>query len=162
MYDRFGSPGFLAAYNAGPNRLDAYLSYGKALPSETVNYVASIAPLLGPGTPASGPLAVYAGPSVQMAAGATTAGCDPDAAYNPGGPCTPLRPAVVVASAGPAPVYAASSGRGVCDPDVAYDPTRPCQPAPVETPAASPAAIVSEPAYAPTYAQGACDPGRRL
>ena len=47
MYDRFGSPGFLAAYNAGPNRLDQYLSNGAPLPTETVNYVASMAPLLG-------------------------------------------------------------------------------------------------------------------
>ena len=61
MYDRFGSPGFLAAYNAGPNRLDQYLSNGAPLPTETVNYVASIAPLLESGTPMSGPLAVYAG-----------------------------------------------------------------------------------------------------
>ena len=61
MYDRFGSPGFLAAYNAGPNRVDRYLNDGTPLPAETVNYVASIAPLLGPGTPMSGPLAVYAG-----------------------------------------------------------------------------------------------------
>ncbi len=61
MYDRFGAPGFLAAYNAGPDRLDRYLNKGIPLPDETVNYVASIAPLLGPGTPLSGPLAVYAG-----------------------------------------------------------------------------------------------------
>ena len=26
MYDRYGSPGFLAAYNAGPDRVDAYLA----------------------------------------------------------------------------------------------------------------------------------------
>jgi hypothetical protein len=154
MYDRFGSPGFLAAYNAGPNRLDAYLSNGTALPSETVNYVASIAPLLGPGTPMSGPLAVYAGPTVQWSARATSPGCDPDAAYNPNGPCTPLRPPVVMASAAPAPTYAAGYQRDACDPDAAYDPTHPCQPVP-----AAPAAIaVSEPAYAPAYAQGACDP----
>ena len=49
MYDRFGSPGFLAAYNAGPNRVDRYLNEGTPLPAETVNYVASIAPLLGTG-----------------------------------------------------------------------------------------------------------------
>ena len=61
MYDRFGAPGFLAAYNAGPNRLDSYLNDGRPLPEETVSYVASIAPLLGPGTPMSGPLAVYGG-----------------------------------------------------------------------------------------------------
>ena len=57
MYDRFGSPGFLAAYNAGPNRLDQYLSNGAPLPTETVNYVASVAPLLGSESPMSGPLA---------------------------------------------------------------------------------------------------------
>ena len=47
MYDRYGAPGFLAAYNAGPDRLDAYLTDGTPLPDETVNYVASIAPRLG-------------------------------------------------------------------------------------------------------------------
>ena len=26
MYDRYGAPGFLAAYNAGPDRLDQYLA----------------------------------------------------------------------------------------------------------------------------------------
>ncbi len=72
MYDRFGAPGFLAAYNAGPNRLDRYLNNGTPLPEETVNYVAAIAPLLGPGTPMSGPLAVYGG--TQFASRATRAG----------------------------------------------------------------------------------------
>jgi cell division septation protein DedD len=44
MYQIFGSPGFLAAYNAGPGRLDSYMTYRTALPDETVNYVAMIAP----------------------------------------------------------------------------------------------------------------------
>ena len=61
MYDRFGAPGFLAAYNAGPARLDAYLAGGAELPGETANYLASVAPRLGAGTAMSGPLAVYAG-----------------------------------------------------------------------------------------------------
>ena len=30
MYDMYGSPGFLAAYNAGPHRLDDYLSNQRA------------------------------------------------------------------------------------------------------------------------------------
>ncbi|MBV9654835.1 MAG: lytic transglycosylase domain-containing protein [Acetobacteraceae bacterium] len=60
MYDRYGSPGFLAAYNAGPNRLDRYLGGDTALPDETVSYVAAIAPGLGADVPLSGPLAVYA------------------------------------------------------------------------------------------------------
>ncbi|WEX89474.1 lytic transglycosylase domain-containing protein [Sinorhizobium garamanticum] len=49
MYDRYGSPGFLAAYNAGPKRYDEHLASGRQLPAETRAYVASIAPLLGPG-----------------------------------------------------------------------------------------------------------------
>ncbi len=61
MYDQFGSPGFLAAYNAGPGRMSSYVARGGHLPDETVNYVASIAPRLGDDIPASGPLAGYAG-----------------------------------------------------------------------------------------------------
>lgn len=44
MYDLYGSPGFLAAYNAGPGRLDDYLTRGRTLPLETRRYVASIGP----------------------------------------------------------------------------------------------------------------------
>lgn len=44
MYDLFGSPGFLAAYNAGPQRLNQYLTDGRPLPSETTHYLAMIEP----------------------------------------------------------------------------------------------------------------------
>ncbi|WP_249110408.1 transglycosylase SLT domain-containing protein [Neokomagataea anthophila] len=44
MYDIYGSPGFLAAYNDGPGSLDSYLRRGRALPRETRRYVASIGP----------------------------------------------------------------------------------------------------------------------
>jgi hypothetical protein len=44
MYAVYGSPGFLAAYNAGPGRLDSYMNYQRPLPHETTNYVAMIAP----------------------------------------------------------------------------------------------------------------------
>ena len=44
MHDRYGAPGFLAAYNAGPGRYEAYLKEGRVLPAETRNYVAKIAP----------------------------------------------------------------------------------------------------------------------
>lgn len=50
MYDRFGSPGFLAAYNAGPARYQEHLDTGRALPRETRNYLAILAPLIGDGT----------------------------------------------------------------------------------------------------------------
>ena len=47
MHDRYGSPGFLAAYNAGPQRYDEYLAGVRALPAETRAYVALLAPLVG-------------------------------------------------------------------------------------------------------------------
>ena len=50
MYDRFGSPGFLAAYNAGPARYQEHLDTGRALPLETRNYLAILAPLIADGT----------------------------------------------------------------------------------------------------------------
>ncbi|WP_372621509.1 transglycosylase SLT domain-containing protein [Falsiroseomonas sp.] len=44
MYELYGAPGFLAAYNAGPRRLEDYLWAGRGLPAETRNYVARIGP----------------------------------------------------------------------------------------------------------------------
>jgi Transglycosylase SLT domain len=46
MYDRYGAPGFLAAYNAGPGRYESYVRGGRSLPIETQNYVARVAPML--------------------------------------------------------------------------------------------------------------------
>jgi hypothetical protein len=46
MYEIYGSPGFLAAYNAGPARLDDYLANLRPLPDETRHYVAMIGPNL--------------------------------------------------------------------------------------------------------------------
>jgi len=74
MYDRYGAPAFLAAYNAGPDRVDAYLTDGTALPDETVSYVAAVAPRLHGSVSMTGPLAVYAGDGV-----------DRDRAYAGGG-----------------------------------------------------------------------------
>lgn len=42
LYDVYGSPGFLAAYNAGPGRLEDFITRNRTLPKETRNYVASI------------------------------------------------------------------------------------------------------------------------
>jgi len=47
LYDRYGAPGFLAAYNAGPGRYDDFVSNGRPLPAETRAYVAQLAPLVG-------------------------------------------------------------------------------------------------------------------
>lgn len=47
LHDQFGSPGFLAAYNAGPTRYAEHVATGRPLPRETRDYVAALAPLLG-------------------------------------------------------------------------------------------------------------------
>ena len=49
LHDRYGSPGFLAAYNAGPARYEDHLATGQPLPAETRAYVALLAPLIGTG-----------------------------------------------------------------------------------------------------------------
>lgn len=159
MYDRFGAPGFLAAYNAGPARVDDYLSGGGSLPNETVNYVASIAPRLGGTAQFSGPLAVYAGSGAGAYGGPPrraarrAGGCDPDAAYDPGRPCVPARRQVAAAP----PVVASSLPAGTCDVDTAYDPSRPC--APVPQPAA-PAVVASSLPAGPCDPDSAYDPSR--
>ena len=51
LYDRYGSPGWIAAYNTGPGRYEASLK-GHPLPPETRAYVAAVAPNLdGAGDP---------------------------------------------------------------------------------------------------------------
>lgn len=52
MYDLYGIPAFLAAYNAGPRRLDTYLAGAAPLPDETRRYVAMIAPAIAGTYPA--------------------------------------------------------------------------------------------------------------
>jgi hypothetical protein len=47
MLNRYGAPGFLAAYNAGPARYDEHLIKGRPLPGETQDYVAKLASMIG-------------------------------------------------------------------------------------------------------------------
>jgi len=46
LLDRYGAPDFLAAYNAGPERLDDHLATGRPLPDETRRYMALLGPQL--------------------------------------------------------------------------------------------------------------------
>lgn len=73
MFDIYGSPGFLAAYNAGPGRMDDYLTRNRTLPEETRRYVANIGPRIAGTSPSRGspgeqyamnstPLPLLAGP----------------------------------------------------------------------------------------------------
>lgn len=42
LHDRFGAPGFLAAYHAGPARYETHRSRGDPLPQETQRYLARV------------------------------------------------------------------------------------------------------------------------
>lgn len=181
MYDRYGAPGFLAAYNAGPEDLDAYLAGAQPLPTETVNYLAAVTPNLGTQIAFSGPLANYTAVNAGMSAGPPNevdfaTGCDVNAAYDPAHPCSSTTPApestapVVLAvndigaAAGScdmnaaydpdAPCTAGPSGQtGTCDLNAAYDPASPC--APVPQPAQPPVQAAAQVASA---SEAACDP----
>ena len=47
LIDRYGTPDFLAAYNAGPRRVDALRESGLPLPAETRRYVAQLEQVAG-------------------------------------------------------------------------------------------------------------------
>jgi cell division septation protein DedD len=129
MYDRYGAPGFLAAYNAGPADVDAYLAGNASLPDETVNYLAMVTPNLGTEIAFSGPFANYeTGGSAGQAAPTLAdfaSGCDVNAAYDPDHPCTATAQTGVIQGQ---PTITASANAGTCDADNAYDPDDPCTP----------------------------------
>ena len=58
LFDRYGWPGWVAAYNAGPGRYEVSLK-GRPLPAETRAYVASVAPEIDRGD-TENPVAVAA------------------------------------------------------------------------------------------------------
>ncbi|WP_246731738.1 lytic transglycosylase domain-containing protein [Methylocapsa sp. S129] len=58
MHDRYGAPGFLAAYNAGPRRYEEHLRTGRPLPLETQRYVAMLAPIVDGGQTGDRPFVV--------------------------------------------------------------------------------------------------------
>jgi D-alanyl-D-alanine carboxypeptidase len=170
MYDRFGAPGFLAAYNAGPDRVDSYLAGRSVLPDETVNYLAAITPNLGNDLPKSGPFAVYAsarsGRTQRFAptVASLAAGCDLNAAYNPNHPCTSLQRAAAEA----APIQTAllpQLGVNGCDLNAAYDANHPCTALPQTAAVSSPASVQQVAARSPQptssgvkVALAGCDP----
>ena len=57
LFDRYGSPGFIAAYQAGPERYEEALRGGRPLPEATVDYLNRV---LGMVSSRSGPLAARA------------------------------------------------------------------------------------------------------
>jgi len=83
MADRFGAPHFAAAYNAGPQRVAAWLRGESMLPSETANYLANVAPRLGRAGPRP------AAPPLEMAEAPATSR-DRNAAYDPAAEAGPV------------------------------------------------------------------------
>ena len=49
LRDRYGIPGFLAAYHAGPARWEDHIASGRPLPSETGTYLARLLPVIEAG-----------------------------------------------------------------------------------------------------------------
>jgi D-alanyl-D-alanine carboxypeptidase len=150
MYASYGSPGFLAAYNAGPEALDSYLAGTSQLPAETVTYLADVTPNLGTARPLSGPLANYALASAAGTAGQPTnvsfaTGCDVNAAYDPDHPCTPETANIIAATE----QSAEQSPAGSCDLNAAYDADNPCTPASGAQVAANAGACDLDRAYEP-------------
>jgi hypothetical protein len=67
MYELYGSPAFLAAYNAGPRRLENYLYANQGLPTETRNYVARVGPRVITSSPVRrAPPEVYAAGEIPL------------------------------------------------------------------------------------------------
>jgi len=121
MHDRYGSPGFLAAYNAGPGRYEDYLATGRSLPAETRNYVAVVAPIIGDGDLASPVRAAAADPLAWTRAPLFVAqaqsSADADARQDDGAPPAssappPERDPVVIAPRSDGLFAARSIGRG--------------------------------------------------
>ncbi len=126
MYELYGSPAFLAAYNAGPRRLENYLYNNQGLPAETRNYVARVGPRIITSSPvrrappeiyAAGeiPLNVPQGPRRMDAATRTAlaeqrAIREQNAQYAALPPAEPSAAPVRMASAAPAPRVTASGG----------------------------------------------------
>ena len=55
LHDHCGVRGFLAAYSAGTGRHERHLATGRALPDETLAYVAALAPIIEGNRPTGRP-----------------------------------------------------------------------------------------------------------
>jgi len=118
MYAVYGAPGFLAAYNAGPGRLDSYMDYHNPLPHETIKYVAMIAPKIQGYYPAhrstADQLALNTLPASE-APGLLPPGLSPGGPAAPDMPGNPIAPvqlaAIVPASPSESSIYAAEPVR---------------------------------------------------
>ncbi len=153
MYQIYGSPGFLAAYNAGPGRLDAYMNYHTPLPNETVNYVAMIAPNIQgsyPNQRSDADQLALNTQSASQAPGIVPSGYVPQAPapQPPSNPIAPVQVAAVVPSSSPeSSVYSPAAAQP------AYAPPPPPVSRPSYSSVYSPAAQVGSVSAAPQAAR---------
>ena len=180
MYDIYGAPGFLAAYNAGPGRLDDYLTRNRTLPAETRRYVAAIGPRIAgqePQRPSPGamyamnaiPLDIPAGPRYQQP-GAQFASTVPVPAFSTPSRPIVLNPPVQVAEA-PRPVIKLNAPAPEQAP-VAFAQAEPALPyITLNQPESEPVVVAqAEPAFRPvelsqparSYARAEPEPARSL
>jgi hypothetical protein len=141
MYDMYGAPGFLAAYNAGPNRLDDYLANQRPLPDETRHYVAVIGPSLQYAQPQ------HTSPAQQYAMNQLPLNI-------PAGPRYGYGATVQYASASYSqPVFTQAAAQPVYSPPAQQRTLAWAQPTPAYTaPAQQPAAVALNTAPKPVYA----------
>ena len=164
MYDRYGAPGFLAAYNAGPRRLDAYLYGNGSLPNETINYLASIAPRIADTAPMTGPLAVFAqNPGAPLPDPSATRFAD--AAPQPTGlqpyvpdPPVPLTDDAVASAPLPPPVQIAQAPEQTRSAIYFPPAVQPFQPPAAHPYAPQPPALASSPPPRASFANAAAPP----
>jgi len=134
LYEKYGSPAFLAAYDAGPRRLDDYLAGRGELPNETIAYLDNVAPRLVGASPMTGPLVAFAG--------------------NPGEapPVSPVATQVPVEVAEATPPPQTLAGSPVWQSPL----TPPAAPAPVMAPPPAPQQVAAySPPLAPAYSPAA-------
>lgn len=148
MYDLFGAPGFLAAYNCGPACYAQHLAGKQRLPRETKMYLAALTPVLR----GTGPRE----PSLAAGASAIEVAVVPDDAPKPrGGQSAPSQ------RSEPAPVVVAAALETSAPESRAVEPRRmeprpaeqkAVEPAPAPAPAPVVVASLPEPAPAPVPA----------
>ncbi|MBY6261554.1 lytic transglycosylase domain-containing protein [Azospirillum sp. 412522] len=153
MYDLFGAPGFLAAYNCGPACYAQHLAGKQRLPRETKMYLAALTPVLR----GTGPRE----PSQAAGASAIEVAVVPDDAPKPRGG-QPAAPAPAPQRSEPAPVVVASavpearSTEARAPESRAVEPRR-MEPRPAEAkitePAPAPVVVASAPAPSPAVAK---------
>ncbi|BAI71750.1 transglycosylase [Azospirillum sp. B510] len=131
MYDLFGAPGFLAAYNCGPACYAQHLAGKQRLPRETKLYLAALTPVLRGAAPSQ--------PSQTAGASAIEIAVVPDDAPKPRGGQAPTSNQAAPAPAIPAPVVVASAET---PPSKAVEPRR-MEPRPSAAPEPSAAVVAA-------------------